>query len=53
MSLESFQAPGQAPVGGVAIREPIAKAGRQLHGFEGKGKAIATNEQAAQSLLLL
>nr|GEU88169.1 copia protein [Tanacetum cinerariifolium] len=26
MSLESFQAPGQAPVGGVAICEPVAKA---------------------------
>ncbi|GJW05631.1 hypothetical protein Tco_1568054 [Tanacetum coccineum] len=50
MSLESFQAPGQAPVGGVAIHEPVVEATRQLPVVEGKGKAIATNEQAAQSL---
>ncbi|GKF42183.1 hypothetical protein Tco_0125525, partial [Tanacetum coccineum] len=51
LSLESFQAPGQAPVGGVAICEPVAEATRQLHVVEGKGKAIVTDEQAAQSLL--
>ncbi|GJW50793.1 hypothetical protein Tco_0092144 [Tanacetum coccineum] len=51
MSLESFQAPGQAPVGGVAICEPVVEATRQLPVVEGKGKAIATDEQAAQSLL--
>ncbi|GJS81375.1 hypothetical protein Tco_0747916 [Tanacetum coccineum] len=51
MSLESFHAHGQAPVGGVAIREPVAEATRQLPVVEGKGKGIATYEQAALSLL--
>nr|GEV84170.1 hypothetical protein [Tanacetum cinerariifolium] len=51
MSLETFQAHCQAPIGGVAICEPIAEATRQLPVVEGKGKAIATDEQAAQSLL--
>nr|GEX68955.1 hypothetical protein [Tanacetum cinerariifolium] len=45
------QAPGQAPVGRVNIREPLAKATRQLPVVEGKGKGIATDEQAALSLL--
>ncbi|GJY91669.1 hypothetical protein Tco_0507451 [Tanacetum coccineum] len=53
MSLESFQAQGQAYVGGVAIRELVAEATRPLLVVEGKGKAIATEEQAAQSLLAL
>ncbi|GJV83193.1 hypothetical protein Tco_1523091 [Tanacetum coccineum] len=53
MSLESFQAQGQAHVGGVAIREPLVEATRPLPVVEGKGKAIATEEQAAQSLLAL
>ncbi|GJU78532.1 hypothetical protein Tco_1275602 [Tanacetum coccineum] len=44
---------GQAHVGGVAIREPIVEATRPLPVGEGKGKAIATEEQAAQSLLAL
>ncbi|GJV81786.1 hypothetical protein Tco_1517656 [Tanacetum coccineum] len=43
----------QAHVGGVSIQEPIAEATRPLHVVEGKGKAIATEEQAAQSLLAL
>nr|GEX40562.1 retrovirus-related Pol polyprotein from transposon TNT 1-94 [Tanacetum cinerariifolium] len=47
MSLESFQ----APVGGVAIWEPVSGITRQHLVVEGKGKGIATNEQAAQSLL--
>ncbi|GKF17154.1 hypothetical protein Tco_0062072, partial [Tanacetum coccineum] len=47
MSLESFQAQSQAHVDGVAIREPIVKATRPLPVVEGKGKAIATDEQAA------
>ncbi|GJW08594.1 integrase, catalytic region, zinc finger, CCHC-type containing protein [Tanacetum coccineum] len=51
MSMESFEAPGQAHVGGVDIPEPIAETTRQLLVVEGKGKAIATDEQAAQSLL--
>ncbi|GJU52980.1 hypothetical protein Tco_1226694 [Tanacetum coccineum] len=50
VSLESFQAQGQAHVGGVAIREPVAEATRPIPMVEGKGKAIATEEQAAQSL---
>ncbi|GJS82340.1 hypothetical protein Tco_0748881 [Tanacetum coccineum] len=53
MSLESFQAQGQAHVGGVAIRELVAEATRPLPVVEGKGKAIATEEQAAHSLLAL
>ncbi|GKG26996.1 hypothetical protein Tco_0402699, partial [Tanacetum coccineum] len=53
MSLESFQAQGQSHVGNVAIQEPVAEATRQLSVVEGKGKAIATEEQAAQSLLAL
>ncbi|GJY02066.1 hypothetical protein Tco_0360218 [Tanacetum coccineum] len=40
MSLESFQAQGQAHVGGVAIRELVAEATRPLPVVEGKGKAI-------------
>ncbi|GKF03995.1 hypothetical protein Tco_0034663, partial [Tanacetum coccineum] len=53
MSLESFQAHGQAHVGGVAIREPVTEATRPLPKVEGKGKEIETEEQAAQSLLAL
>ncbi|GJT93380.1 hypothetical protein Tco_1082225 [Tanacetum coccineum] len=47
MSLESFQAQGQAHVGDVAIQEPVAEATRPFSVVEGKGKAIATEEQAA------
>ncbi|GKB34120.1 hypothetical protein Tco_0879062 [Tanacetum coccineum] len=39
------------PFGGVAIREPVPWITRQLPVVEGKGKGIATDEQAAQSLL--
>ncbi|GKC91690.1 hypothetical protein Tco_1152339 [Tanacetum coccineum] len=53
MSLESFQAQGQAHVGGVSIREHVAEATRPLPVVEGKGKAITTEEQAAQSLWTL
>ncbi|GJZ44982.1 hypothetical protein Tco_0592578 [Tanacetum coccineum] len=53
MSLESFQAQSQAHVGGVAIRELVLEATRPVLIVEGKGKAIATEEQAAQSLLAL
>nr|GEV90412.1 hypothetical protein [Tanacetum cinerariifolium] len=53
ISLESFQVQGQAHVGGVAIQEPIAEATRPLLIVNGKGKAIATEEQAAQTLLAL
>ncbi|GKA25293.1 hypothetical protein Tco_0711402, partial [Tanacetum coccineum] len=45
--------PKRALVGGVAIREQVEEATRQLPVFEGKGKAISTDEQAAQSLLAL
>nr|GEZ53832.1 hypothetical protein [Tanacetum cinerariifolium]GEZ53838.1 hypothetical protein [Tanacetum cinerariifolium] len=45
--------PVQAHVGGVAIREPVAEATRPLPVVEGKGKAITTEEQVAQSLLAL
>ncbi|GKC70196.1 integrase, catalytic region, zinc finger, CCHC-type containing protein, partial [Tanacetum coccineum] len=51
MSLESFQVQGQAHVGGVAIREPVAEATGPLPVVKGKGKAIATEEQATQSPL--
>ncbi|GJR52072.1 hypothetical protein Tco_1402593 [Tanacetum coccineum] len=51
MSLETFQAHSQAPVGGMAICEPVTEAILQLSVVEGKGKAIATDEQAALSLL--
>ncbi|GKC44155.1 hypothetical protein Tco_1061877 [Tanacetum coccineum] len=53
MSLESFQAQGQAHVSDVAIREPVSEATRPLPVVEDKGKAIATEEQAAQLLLAL
>ncbi|GKG01547.1 hypothetical protein Tco_0306252, partial [Tanacetum coccineum] len=53
VSLELFQAQGHAHVGGVAIQKPIAEAIRPLPIVEGKGKAIVTKEQAAQSLLSL
>ncbi|GKD33607.1 hypothetical protein Tco_1249116 [Tanacetum coccineum] len=53
LSLESFQAQGQAYVGGVAIREPVAEATRPLPVVEVKGKEYVTEEQAAQSLLSL
>nr|GEX06830.1 hypothetical protein [Tanacetum cinerariifolium] len=53
MSLESFQAQSQEHIGGVAIREPIAEATRPLPVVEGKGKAIAIEEQAAHSMLVL
>ncbi|GJT86369.1 hypothetical protein Tco_1068086, partial [Tanacetum coccineum] len=51
MSLESFQAHGQAPVDGVAIREPASGITQKLPVVEGKGKSIATDELAALSHL--
>ncbi|GKE18882.1 hypothetical protein Tco_1426459 [Tanacetum coccineum] len=53
MSLESFPTQSQAHVGGAAIREPVEEATRPLPMVKGKGKAIAIEEQAAQSLLAL
>ncbi|GJT92514.1 hypothetical protein Tco_1081359 [Tanacetum coccineum] len=49
MSLESFQ----APVSRVAIREPASGVTQRLLVVEGKGKGIAIDEQAVQSLLEL
>ncbi|GJW26822.1 hypothetical protein Tco_0040633 [Tanacetum coccineum] len=49
----NIKAQTQAHVSGVAIREPVAEATRPLPIVKGKGKAIATEEQAAQSLLAL
>ncbi|GJY93340.1 hypothetical protein Tco_0509122, partial [Tanacetum coccineum] len=51
MSLASFQEQGQAPIGGVAIREPFSDTIQKLPVVEGKGKGIATDEQATESLL--
>nr|GEY67316.1 hypothetical protein [Tanacetum cinerariifolium] len=53
MSLKSFQAQCQAHIYGVAIREPVTEATRLLLMVKGKGKAIATEEQVAHSLLAL
>ncbi|GJX89924.1 hypothetical protein Tco_0343250 [Tanacetum coccineum] len=44
---------GQEHVGGMAIREPVPEATRPLPIVEGKGKSIATDELAGQSLLAL
>nr|GEX09437.1 hypothetical protein [Tanacetum cinerariifolium] len=49
--LDSFQAHGQAPVGGVAFREPASGITQKLPIVKGKGKCIATDEHVAQSLL--
>ncbi|GJV43041.1 hypothetical protein Tco_1427577 [Tanacetum coccineum] len=46
-----MQAQSQAPVGGVATREPIPETTQKLPEVEGKGKGIATDELAAQYLL--
>ncbi|GJW01247.1 hypothetical protein Tco_1556498 [Tanacetum coccineum] len=51
ISLASFQEQGQEPVGGVAIREPVSDTIQKLPVVEGKGKGIATDEQATESLL--
>ncbi|GJZ57047.1 hypothetical protein Tco_0612541 [Tanacetum coccineum] len=47
ISLESFQ----EPIEGVAIHEPASGVTRNLLVIEGKGKCIATDEQATPSLL--
>nr|GEW78060.1 hypothetical protein [Tanacetum cinerariifolium] len=51
ISLESLQEHGQAHVSRVAIHEPTSVSTQKLPDAEGKGKGIATDEQAAQSLL--
>nr|GFA02449.1 ribonuclease H [Tanacetum cinerariifolium] len=48
--IKARTAQGQAHVGGVAIREPVAEATRPLPVIEGNKKAIANEEQAVQSL---
>ncbi|GJS13770.1 copia protein [Tanacetum coccineum] len=53
MSVESLQAHGQAPVGGVAFRKPTTCITQKLPIVEGKGKGIATDKHVAQSLLEL
>ncbi|GJX76152.1 hypothetical protein Tco_0322963 [Tanacetum coccineum] len=42
---------GQAPVGGVTIRDPVSKTTPKLLEVVGKGKAIVTEEQVAHSLI--
>ncbi|GJX93048.1 hypothetical protein Tco_0347634 [Tanacetum coccineum] len=49
----SFLPQGQAPVGGVTIRDPVSvsEATPKLHEVVGKGKAVVTEEQVAHSLI--
>ncbi|GJR58677.1 hypothetical protein Tco_1500839 [Tanacetum coccineum] len=47
----SFLPQGQAPVGGVAIRDPVSETTPKLPEVVGKGKAIVTKEQVAHSLI--
>ncbi|GKA12860.1 hypothetical protein Tco_0692406, partial [Tanacetum coccineum] len=47
----AFLPQGQAPVGGVTIRDPVSKTTPKLPEVVGKGKAIVTEEQVAHSLI--
>ncbi|GJR91484.1 hypothetical protein Tco_0215495 [Tanacetum coccineum] len=47
----AFLPQGQAPVGGVTIRDPVSEATPKLHEVVGKGKAVVTEEQVAHSLI--
>ncbi|GJY41150.1 hypothetical protein Tco_0428420 [Tanacetum coccineum] len=47
----SFLPQGQAPVEGVAIRDPVSETTPKLHEVVSKGKAIVTKEQVAHSLI--
>ncbi|GJW17098.1 hypothetical protein Tco_0024534 [Tanacetum coccineum] len=47
----SFLPKGQAPVGGVVIRDPVSETTPKLPEVVGKGKAIVTEEQVAHSLI--
>ncbi|GJW24600.1 hypothetical protein Tco_0038411 [Tanacetum coccineum] len=47
----SFLPQGQAPVGGVTIRDPVSETTPKLPEVVGKGKAIVTEEQVAHSLI--
>nr|GEX18143.1 monodehydroascorbate reductase [Tanacetum cinerariifolium] len=49
MILKSFQALGQAPIGGVAFREPASGITQKLPIVEGKMKGIATDEHYSVS----
>ncbi|GJZ43101.1 hypothetical protein Tco_0590356, partial [Tanacetum coccineum] len=49
----SFLPQGQAPVGGVATRDPVSETTPKLPEVVGKGKAIVTEEQVAHSLIVL
>ncbi|GJX37722.1 hypothetical protein Tco_0251025, partial [Tanacetum coccineum] len=55
MSLEAHQemgkGEGQAPVGGVTIRDPVSETTPKLHEVVGKGKAVVSEEQVAHSLI--
>ncbi|GKB14367.1 hypothetical protein Tco_0848290 [Tanacetum coccineum] len=46
----AFLPQGQAPVGGVTIKEPVSETTPKLPEVVGKGKAIVTEEQVAHSL---
>ncbi|GJV45218.1 hypothetical protein Tco_1429754 [Tanacetum coccineum] len=47
----SFLPQGQAPVGGVVIRDPVSETIPKLPVVVGKGKVIVTEEQVAHSLI--
>ncbi|GKF65707.1 hypothetical protein Tco_0192224 [Tanacetum coccineum] len=47
----SFLPQGQAPIGGVTIRDPVSETTPKLPEVVGKGKAIVTEEQVAHSLI--
>ncbi|GKC08724.1 retrovirus-related pol polyprotein from transposon TNT 1-94 [Tanacetum coccineum] len=47
----AFLPQGQAPVGGVTIRDPVSETTPKLNEVVGKGKAIVTEEQVAHSLI--
>ncbi|GJZ12307.1 hypothetical protein Tco_0547537 [Tanacetum coccineum] len=47
----AFLPQGQAPVGGVTIRDPVSETTPKLHEVVGKGKAVVTEEQVAHSLI--
>ncbi|GJS95786.1 retrovirus-related pol polyprotein from transposon TNT 1-94, partial [Tanacetum coccineum] len=55
LSLETHQekgeGEGQAPVGGVTIRDPVSETTPKLHEVVGKGKAVVFEEQVAHSLI--
>ncbi|GKF25663.1 hypothetical protein Tco_0081557 [Tanacetum coccineum] len=47
----AFLPQGQAPVGGVTIRDPVSEATPKLYEVVGKGKAVVSEEQVAHSLI--